>query len=118
MINVLKTINNELNTMSIPYTFDAWDSKIELPQFIGEISETPTLNEDGLSEYTFILTGYATKNEVGYLFEVAERLKARYKPSKIVDGMVIMYNNTMPIETNTDDLKRIEITLKIKKWSV
>ena len=118
MKKVLKIINNELNTMNIPYTFDGWDKELELPQFIGEISETPTLNEDGLSEYTFILTGYAIKNEVGYLFEVAERLKERYKPSKIVDGMVIMYNNAMPIETNTDDLKRIEITLKIKKWSV
>ena len=118
MKKVLKIINDELNTMNIPYTFDEWDKEIELPQFIGEISETPTLNEDGLSEYTFILTGYAIKNEFDYLFEVAERLKARYKPSKIVDGMVIMYNNTMPIETNTDDLKQIQITLKIKKWSV
>ena len=118
MKKVLKIINDELNTMNIPYTFDGWDNEIELPQFIGDISETPTLNEDGLSEYTFILTGYAMKNDNDYLFDVAERLKQRYKPSKIVDSMVIMYNNTMPIETNTDDLKRIEITLKIKKWSV
>ena len=118
MKKVLKLINDELNTMNIPYTFDEWDKEIELPQFIGEISETPTLNEDGLSEYTFILTGYAVKNEIDYLFDVAERLKQKYKPSKIVESVVIMYDNATPIDTNNDDLKQIQITLKIKKWSV
>lgn len=118
MKNVLKIINNELNTMNIPYTFDGWDKELALPQFIGEISEVPTLDEDGLSEYTFILTGYAIKNEVNYLFEVAERLKKEYKPSKIVNGAVIMYDNTIPIDMNTDDLKRTQTTLKIKEWSV
>lgn len=118
MKKVLKIINGEMQNLNIPYTFDGWDKDIELPQFIGEISEVPTLDEDGLSEYTFILTGYAVKNEVDYLFEVAERLKQRYKPSCVVNGIVIMYDNTMPIDTNTDDLKRIQTTLKIKKWSV
>ena len=118
MKKVLKIINDELNTMNIPYTFDGWDNEIELPQFIGEISEVPTLDEDGLSEYTFLLTGYAVKNKNDYLFGVAERLKKEYKPSKIVDKVVIIYDNTMPIDTNNDDLKRIQTTLKIKKWSV
>lgn len=118
MKNVLKVINSEMQNLNIPYTFDGWDKDLELPQFIGEISEVPTLDEDGLSEYTFILTGYAVKNEVDYLFEVAERLKQRYKPSKTVNGVVIMYNNMIPIDTNTDDLKRIQTTLKIKEWSV
>ena len=118
MKNILKILYDELTKMDIPYTFDGWYKEVELPQFIGEISETPTLDEDGLSEYTFILTGYAVKNEVDYLFEVAERLKQRYTPSKTVNGVVIMYNNMIPIDSNTDDLKQIQITLKIKKWSV
>ena len=118
MKNVLKVINNEMQRLNIPYTFDGWDKEIELPQFIGELSEVPTLNEDGLSEYNLILTGYTIKNEFDYLCGVVERLKQEYKPSKIVDGMVIMYNNTIPIETNNDELKRTETTLKIKKWSV
>ena len=118
MKKVLKIINDELNTMNIPYTFDEWDKEIELPQFIGEISETPTLYEDGLSEYSFILTGYAVKNEADYLFSVAEQLRQRYKPSKNVDGVVIMYTGATPIDNNLDGLKQLEITLKIKKWSV
>ena len=116
MIDVLTTIKNELEKLNIPYTFDSWDNDVELPQFIGEISEITNVNEDGKSEYSFILTGYATT--YSYLFEVAEQLKSRYKTSAIVDGIVIKYDNTTPIDNGTEDLKQIQINFNIKKWSV
>ena len=116
MINVLTIINAEMEKLNIPYTFDTWDTDITLPQFIGEISETPSLDEDGKSEYTFILTGYATNYT--YLLGVAEQLKQRYKPSAVVNGVVIIYNSCTPIDNSTDDLKQIQITLTIKDWSV
>ena len=116
MIDILTTVKNEMEKLNIPYTFDTWDNDVELPQFIGEISEIPNVNEDGKSEYTFILTGYATS--YSYLFGVAEQLKVKYKTSAIVDGIVIKYDNTTPIDNGTDDLKQIQINLTIKKWSV
>ena len=116
MTDILILIKNEMEKLNIPYTFDEWDSEIELPQFIGEISETPTVDEDGKSEYTFILTGYATS--YSYLFGVAEQLKNKYKTSAIVDGIVIKYDNTTTIDNGTDDLKQIQINFTIKKWSV
>ena len=116
MIDVLTTLKNEMETLDIPYTFDTWDQDIELPQFIGEISEVTNLNEDGKSEYSFILTGYATNYT--YLFSVAEKLKSKYKSSPIVNGLVIKYNSTIPINNGTDDLKQIQINFTIKKWSV
>ena len=116
MIDVLTTLKNEMETLDIPYTFDTWDQDIELPQFIGEISETPTYDEDGKSEYSFILTGYATNYT--YLFSVAEKLKSKYKSSPIVDGIVIKYNSANPVDNGSDDLKQIQINLTIKKWSV
>ena len=116
MIDVLTTLKNEMEKLNIPYTFDTWDSDVELPQFIGEISETPTVDEDGKSEYTFILTGYATS--YSYLFGVAKQLKTKYKPSLIVDGCVIQYNNTITVDNGTDDLRQIQINMTIKKWSV
>ena len=118
MINVLTIMNNELKGFEIPYTFDEWDKELELPQFIGEIEETPTLDEDGKSEYLFILTGYAIKTNYDYLLEVAEKLKKKYKPSYIVNGIVIAYENLMPIDNDTDDLKQIQINLRIKEWSI
>ena len=116
MIDVLTILNNEMEKQNIPYTFDAWDNDVELPQFIGEISETTNINEDGKSEYSFILTGYATS--YSYLFGVAEQLKAKYKTSVIVDGVVIKYDNTMTVDNGTDDLKQIQINFNIKKWGV
>ena len=116
MINVLTTLKNEMEKLNIPYTFDNWDNDIEIPQFIGEISEITNINEDGKREYSFILTGCATT--YSYLFGVAEQLKNKYKTSAIVDGVVIKYNNTTTINNGTDDLKQIQINLTIKKWSV
>ena len=116
MIDVLTTIKNEMEKLNIPYTFDTWDNDVELPQFIGEISEITNINEDGKSEYSFILTGYSTNYT--YLFSIAEKLKSKYKSSPIVDGIVIKYDNATPIDNGTDDLKQIQINFNIKKWSV
>ena len=116
MIEVLTILNNEMEKLNIPYTFDGWDNEVELPQFIGELSETPTNDEDGKSEYTFILTGYATNYTE--LFAISEQLKSKYKTSAIVDGIVIKYDNAVPIDNGTDDLKQIQINMTIKKWSV
>lgn len=116
MIDVLTTIKNEMEKLNIPYTFDTWDQDVEIPQFIGEISEFTNVNEDGKSEYSFILTGYATNYT--YLLGVADQLKTKYKNSAIVDGIVIRYDNTTTIDNGTDDLKQIQINFTIKKWSV
>ena len=116
MREVLTTFNKGMEKLNIPYTFDGWDSEVELPQFIGEISETTNINEDGKSEYSLILTGYATN--YSYLFGVAEQLKNKYKTSAIGDGVVIKYDNTTTINNGTDDLKQIQINFKITKWSV
>ena len=116
MTDILTTMNTEMEKLNIPYTFDTWDDDVELPQFIGEISETPTVDEDGKSEYSFILTGYATT--YSYLFGVAKQLKSKYKTSAIVDGIVIKYDNATTIDNGTEDLKQIQINFNIKKWSV
>lgn len=118
MINALTTMNNELKEFDIPYTFDDWDKEAELPQFIGEITETATVDEDGKSEYTFILTGFATKTNYDYLLNVAEKLRKKYKTSYIVNGVVIKYDNLLLIDNDTDDLKQVQINLKIKEWSI
>ena len=116
MTEVLTIMNTEMEKLNIPYTFDTWDDDVELPQFIGEISETPTVDEDGKSEYSFILTGYATT--YSELFAISEQLKSKYKTSAIVDGIVIKYDNATTIDNGTEDLKQIQINFNIKKWSV
>lgn len=116
MINVLEILKNEFEKLNIPYTFDEWDKDMELPQFIGELHENPTLDEDGMSEYALILNGYAIN--MRDLLKVVKQLKSKYKTSAIVNGIVIKYDGFTPIDTGTEDYKQIQITLKIKQWSV
>lgn len=116
MIKVLTLINNLMDEMGISYTFDNWDADLELPHFVGEVSEVPTVDEDGCNEYSFILTGFA-KN-YSYILSVAEQIRNKFKLSEIIDGIVVKYDNTITVSSDTDDLKQIQITLKIKEWSV
>jgi hypothetical protein len=119
MIKVLTIIKNLMDELNISYTFDEWDNDIvisEQPQFIGEITEVPTSDEDGKNEYSFILTGYGAN--YGQLFFVSNELKNRFKTSSIIDGVVIKYDNTITISNDTDGVKQIQINLKIMEWSV
>lgn len=119
MIKVLTIIKNLMDEMNITYTFDEWDNDIvisEQPQFVGEISEIPTLDEDGKNEYSFILTGYGTNYD--QLFLVSNELKNKFKTSSIIDKAVIKYDNTITVINETDGVKQIQINLKIIDWSV
>lgn len=116
MIKVLTLMNNLMDEMGLPYTFDRWDTELELPHFIGEISENPTVDEDGKNEYSFILTGFAIN--YSYLFDIAEKFRKRFKTSEIIDGIVVKYNNTIIISGERDELKQVQVNFTIKEWSV
>lgn len=116
MIKVLTLMNDLMNEMNLPYTYDKWDADLVLPHFIGEISEVPTVDEDGKNEYSFILTGFAIN--YSYLFGIADKFKQRFKTSAIIDGVVVKYDSTSTISSDTDDLKQVQINFTIKEWSV
>ena len=109
-------MNDLMNEMNLPYTFDKWDADLVLPHFIGEISENPTVDEDGKNEYSFILTGFAIN--YSYLFEVADNFKKRFKTSAIIDGVAIKYDSTITVSNDADELKQVQINFTIKEWSV
>lgn len=116
MIEVLTLMNDLLEEMNVPYTFDNWDEDIPLPQFIGECSEVPTTDEDGKNEYSFILNGYSTTYED--LFAFNEQIKRRFRLSPIINHVVIKYDNMTTVDSGSEDLKQIQINLKIKKWGM
>lgn len=116
MIKILTLMKNIMNEMNLPYTFDKWDADLVLPHWIGEISEIQNMNEDGKSEYSFILTGF----DVNYtnLFTVANDFKKRFVTGSIIDGVVITYDNVLTIQTGDDNLKQVQINFTIKDWGV
>ena len=53
----LAFINTELTSAGIPYEFMEWTSKMVYPYFVGEYTEPEPMNEDGMQESSFMITG-------------------------------------------------------------
>ena len=119
MKKVLNVLKNEFKSMNVPYEFDAWKSNIQLPYFVGEISEVPTTDEDGKREFDFILTG-EDMNTYSQLLDYSESIEKRYKygHSAVVSGGVvkIIYNNTITVPVEDEDVKRIQINITVYLW--
>lgn len=122
-LNGLNFISQKLEEIGIPYCFEEWTKKITYPYFVGEYTESEPLNEDGESESTFILTG-TTNGSWLALEQVKDKVRRLFTdigltailPDNI--AIAVMYAGAMPVPTGTDDLKRIQINLKIKEWRV
>lgn len=119
----LKFIADKLKEIGVPYCFEEWTREISYPYFIGEYTESEPLNEDGQSESSFILTG--TTNESWFSLEQEKDKIRKAFPdvgiTEILPGNIaiaVMYAGAMPVPTGTENLKRIQINLKIKEWRV
>lgn len=122
-INGLKFIANKLHSAWIPYCFGEWTKEIQYPYFVGSYTESEPLNEDGESSSTFLLTGTTR-----YSWLNLEKLKTNIKNMFPEDGLTailedntgiaVFYMSSMPIPTGVDELKRIQINLKVKEWRV
>ena len=119
MIEVLKSIKNELKRLNIPYSFDDWNIDVELPYFVGELSEITTNDEDGKREFTFTLTGEDVDTYLD-LYEITENLKKEYKQSKKITldtGIMVMtYNRTINIPVEDERIKRTQSEFTIVLW--
>lgn len=119
----LEYINDLFNKLKIPYEFMEWSTNIPETFWIGEYQEITSLNEDGMEEGTFILTGTTTKS-----FLELERVKEKVKNTisncgftdimKSGSGISITYSNAFPIPSVEFGVHRLQITLNIKEWRV
>lgn len=122
-INGLKFIADNLTNAGIPYCFEEWTEKIIYPYFVGDYTESEPLNEDGESETSFILTGTTREGWRGIEIE-KEKIKNIFPESgktAILEnktGIAVFYTSAMPVPTGTDEIKRIQINLKVKEWRV
>lgn len=119
----LKYISDKLKDAGIPYAFMVWSKEVTYPYFVGEYTETEPLYEYGESETTFMITGtakgswLALENAKDTIRELFPEDGAGHIFVNGV-GIAVMYSDSKPIPTNTDELKRIQINLKIKEWRV
>lgn len=119
----LKFIADKLKEIGVPYCFEEWTKKITYPYFVGEYTESEPLNEDGESESTFILTGTTNGSWIS-LEKAKDNIRRLFTDTGITKilpdniAIAVMYSGAMPVPTGTDELKRIQINLKIKEWRV
>lgn len=122
---ILKIVSNAMSTLGIEYAFATYRKHpIVYPYFVGEYTDTEGFTESGLQEGTFILTGF-TRDEWLTLENAKERIENYFNKisGKVVmadNGSVvaIFYANSMVVPTGDPELKRIQINLHTKEWSV
>ncbi len=122
----LKIIYDAMRSLGLNYDFPEWDGHPVYPYFAGEYSETPSLNEDGMQETSFLLNGFAKGKEAWLELENAKEKIAAYfgkvgGQTVIADNgsaVAVFYSHSLVVPTGDAELKRIEVNLTIKEWSV
>ena len=121
---VLKIISDAMSEMGLNYEFMEYGSNPSYPYFTGEYQETEPTNEDGLQETTFIITGHSRGSWLA-LEEAKKKIKDYFPKVEgktvITDSgsaVAIFYANSTPIPTVVGELKKIQINLTVKEWSV
>ena len=123
-IETLEFIKTSLINAGINYEFGEWTSNtVPSPYFVGEYEEIEPETEDGLQEISFLLTGFTrgTWLELEQAKTTIEKLFSEtVGKTAILDnaGVAIFYDRALIVPTGDAELKRIEIRLTIKEWSV
>lgn len=118
----LKFINEQMGIIAVPYEFDVWTSEIKYPYFVGEITEEPTITEDGRESSTMLLTGFHRGKMID-LLAVMEKIKSHFSPvyglratTSSGSTIVAFFDGYFSIPSGEADLKKIQINIKIYEW--
>lgn len=121
----LKIINDSMKSLGLNYKFREWDlSPVPSTYFTGEYQETVPMTEDGLQETQFILNGFSREEWLALedAKEKIENLFNRVSGKTVIadsgSAVAIFYEQSLVIPTGDAELKRIQINLIIKEWSV
>lgn len=119
----LTIIAQAMNNIGLRYGFVEYSEKpIVYPYFVGEYTESPIMDESGRQDTTFILTGYS-RTTFAELEDCKEMIKRHFPATGRTTiangtGVAISYENAMIIPTWDEELKKMQITLKVQEWSV
>lgn len=118
----LAFIKEQMDSISVPYQFGAWTSKVDFPYIVGEITEEPATTEDGLEESTLILTMFHRGKQRGDMEELKAKIKKHFDPifglRAAVDGcaIAVFFDGSYYVPTGEANLEKMQINLKIKEW--
>lgn len=118
----LKFINEQMDIIAVPYEFGEWSSENNNLYFVGEITEEPTITEDGRESSTMLLTGFHRGKMID-LLTAMEKIKSHFSPVHGLRGqtdsgssIAVFFDGYFVIPSGEADLKKIQINLKIYEW--
>lgn len=123
MSNVRKIIADAMETLGYNYAYLEWlDDPVDM-YFTGEYQEGEAVDESGQVPISFMLTGFSRVG-IEALEEAKETIKQYFdKVSGLViadkeSAVAIFYAGSFPVRTMNAEIKKIQINLNVKEWSV
>lgn len=124
----LKIISDAMESLGLAYAFMRYDVEEgeEAPEtyFVGEYEESEPTDESGLQETTFLITGFSRGSWLA-LEDAKEQISAYFNKvgghTVIADNgsaVAVFYANSLVVPTEDAELKRIQINLDVREWSV
>ena len=116
----LTIVKDGMESLGLNYAFMRWQDDPEDPYFTGEYQEYESMTEDGMQECDFILNGF-TRGSWADMEEAKTKIERYFNRTVIADNgsaVAVFYANSLVVPTGDEELKRIEIHLKIKEWKV
>lgn len=123
----LNIIASWMDEIKVNYDYPEWRGKAKYPYFVGEYQESEPLNEDGQEETMFILTGFARgADALADLEKAKKKIKEYFPPvggrtaiTESGSAVAIFYAGALAnLPTGDAELKKIQINLTVKEWSV
>ena len=118
----LAFLKGELLSLGIPYEFMEWTlHPVPKTYWVGEYSEVAPVDEDGLFESTFLLTG-TTKGKYLSLEIVKEQIRNHFPEYGLTEilpngwGIAVMFETSFPVPAVEEGVHRMQITLRVKEW--
>ena len=119
--DILKYINSILTEAGLNYAYMRWENELlPFPYWIGEYDELESTDEDQHHEYNFRLTGTTRKAWIE-LENDKEKIESLFNTTTVLpngSGVAFSYMGCLQIPTGVDDLKRVQINIKIEEWRV
>ena len=122
----LALVESGMYSLGLHYAFMQWeDDPPEMePYFTGEYQELEGVTEDGYQETLFILKGWTRGKRID-LETAKEKIESYFHPiggkraiAENGTAVAIFYARSIPVQTEDDELKRIDIYLTVKEWKV
>lgn len=124
MEHIMAIIADAMESAGLAYGFEEFTGEVAYPYWVGHYQEVEPTEESGMQEADFLLTGTTDGTWLSIVREI-DAIRAAFPAvsgmtgtAEDGTGYAIWYASATTVPTDTESLKRAEITLKTKIWRV